>query len=150
MSRKEKPNPEARLVNQITFNFVGHQERLDDAGRLQVWEGEITGGITGQIRWWFENPSPVSSSEFKGGEVGFYAASWKIMADDRLLLAGDSAGRTVFPEGTDGLWDGHGVVTHTSAELVHLKGRKVYETGPVIVGTDPPVTFSGIGMFTIF
>ncbi len=29
--------------------------------------------------------------------------------DGQLLLAGDSAGKAVFPDDADGMWDGHGV-----------------------------------------
>ncbi len=142
--------PRGRLASQIDYRFVGHLEQLDDEGRLLVWEGAIDGDITGEMKWWFVNPSPVSDSTYMGGQVNFYAARWEIWVGEELLLAGESAGKTVFPDGADGMWDGHGVVTETSGEFNALDGRKVYETGPVIVGSDPPVSFSGTGLFLIY
>ncbi len=142
--------PNGRLTSQIDYWFVGHLGRLDDQGRVQVWEGTITGDFTGDMKWWFVDPSPVDGSTFTGGEVVFYAARWEIWDAGELLLAGDSAGKTVFPVGADGMWDGHGVVTEANREFNPLKGRKVYETGPVIVGSDPPFSFTGTGMFLIY
>ncbi len=102
------------------------------------------------MKWWFVQPSPVSGNTYMGGEVVFYVARWEIWAGEELLLAGESAGKTVYPDGADGMWDGHGIVTEASRDFDVLKGRKVYETGPVIVGSDPPVSFSGTGMFLIY
>lgn len=138
------------LVCEIAYQFVGHQERLDDGGRLLVWEGKIAGDLNGQMRWWFRQPTPVSGSAYAGGRVNFYAAHWEIWDGDDLLLAGESAGKTVFPVTGDGMWDGHGVVTETSEEFSSLSGRKIYETGPVVLGQNPPVSFSGAGMFHIY
>ncbi len=142
--------PRGRLTSEIDYQFVGHLEQLDDEGRLLVWEGIIEGDFTGEMKWWFVQPSPVSGSTYMGGEVVFYAARWEIWAGEELLLAGESAGKTVYPDGADGMWDGHGVVTEASGEFNALKGRKVYETGPVIVGSDPPISFSGTGLFLIY
>jgi hypothetical protein len=142
--------PKGRLTSQIDYRFVGHLEQLDDEGRLLVWEGTIEGDLTGEMKWWFVNPSPVSGSTYMGGQVNFYVARWEIWDGEELLLVGESAGKTVFPDGADGMWDGHGVVTETSGEFNALDGRKVYETGPVIVGPDPPVSFSGTGLFLIY
>jgi hypothetical protein len=149
-----------RLTSQIDYRFVGHLEQWDDEGRLLVWKGTIAGDFTGEMKWWFVMPSPVSGSgEYKGGSVTFYSARWEIWDGEELLLAGESAGKTIFPDGADGMWDGHGVVTEASRGLKgrkkskgfkRLKGRKVYETGPVILGDRPPVTYSGTGMFVIY
>jgi hypothetical protein len=102
------------------------------------------------MKWWFVRPSPVSGTIFMGGQVGFYSARWEIWDGEELLLAGESAGKTVFPEGADGMWDGHGVVMEAGRRLNPLKGRKVYESGPVILGSAPPFTYTGIGMFVIY
>ena len=85
-----------------------------------------------------------------GGSVAFYAARWEIWDGEKLLLVGESAGKTVFPDSADGMWDGHGVVTKARKGFKRLKGRKVYETGPVIVGSNPPLSYSGTGMFLIY
>jgi hypothetical protein len=67
-----------------------------------------------------------------------------------LLLAGETAGKTDFRNGADGIWDGHGRVTEAYEKFQSLKGHAVYETGSVIVGSDPPKSFSGTGMFQIY
>jgi hypothetical protein len=139
-----------QLTCEINYWFVGHLNQWDDEGRLLVWEGTIEGDITGEGKWWFVIPSPVSGSAYVGGEVVFYSARWEIWDGEELLLAGESAGKTVFPDGADGMWDGHGVVTEASKGFNPLKGRKVYESGPVFVGSDPPVSYSGTGMFVIY
>ncbi len=142
--------PSARLTGALDLTYVGHLEQMDDDGRLLVWEGSIEGDFAGEIRWWFVQPSPVSGSTYMGGEVVFYVARWEIWAGEELLLAGESAGKTVYSDGADGMWDGHGVVTEAYGEFTPLKGRKVYETGPVILGSDPPISLSGTGMFQIY
>jgi hypothetical protein len=142
--------PNGRLTSQIDYTFAGHLGQWDEEGRLLVWVGTIEGDFTAEIKWWFVMPSPVDGSTFTGGEVVFYAARWEIWDAGKLLLAGESAGKTVFPDGADGMWDGHGVVTEANGAFNPLKGRKVYETGPVIVGSNPPVSFSGTGMFLIY
>lgn len=139
-----------RMTSKIDYRFVGHLEQLDDEGRLLVWEGPIEGDLAGRIKWWFVQPPPVTSNTYMGGKVVFYAARWEIWSGEELLLAGESAGKTVFPDGADGIWDGHGMVIQASRSLSALIGRKVYETGPVIVGSDPPVSFSGTGIFVVY
>ncbi len=134
----------------IGLNYGGQIEQLDDEGRLLVWEGTIEGDLTGEMKWWFEIPPPVIAPPYTGGRAAFYAARWEIWNAGELLLAGESAGKTVSPDGADGMWDGHGVVTEASGEFNALDGRKVCETGPVIVGSDPPVSFSGTGLFLIY
>lgn len=142
--------PRGQITSEIDYWFVGHLEQLDDEGRLLVWEATIGGDLTGEMKYWFVQPPPASGSTYMGGEVTFYVARWEIWVDEELILAGESAGKTVFPNGADGMWDGHGVVTEASSDFNALKGRKVYETGPVIVGSDPPVSFSGTGIFLIY
>jgi hypothetical protein len=70
--------------------------------------------------------------------------------DGNLILAGESSGKTVFPDGVDGIWDGHGVVTEANGRYNRLKGRKVSETGTVLVGPTPPLSYTGTGLFTIY
>lgn len=134
-----------QVTSQIDYRFVGHLGQFDDQGRQLVWVGAIKGGLTGEMKWWFVMPPPVSGSQFS-----FYSARWEIRDGEVLLLAGDSAGKTVFPSGADGIWDGHGVVTEAGEGLKPLKGHKVYETGPVVLGENPPVTYHGTGMFLVY
>lgn len=142
--------PGGQLVNQIRYEFVGHLGQLDKKGRLLVWQGEIDGDISGQIRWWFEIPSEVPDAAIMDGRIAFYQSRWEILQDDKVILAGKSAGKTVFLFGGDGVWDGHGVVTKARGKYSRLKGRKVSETGPVILGSTPPLTFAGTGMFHVY
>ncbi|MEJ2580704.1 MAG: hypothetical protein P8127_03540 [Acidobacteriota bacterium] len=138
-----------QLLGQIDYRFVGHLEQLDDAGRLLVWEAKIEGDLAGRMKWWFVDPGPAPEVSFTGGQTAFYAARWEIWNREELLLAGESTGKTVFREGEDGIWDGHGVVTEANGPHSDLVGRKIYESGPVIIGPDPPVSFSGTGIFSI-
>lgn len=143
--------PNGRLASQIDYLFVGHLGQLDDEGRLLIWEGTIQGDFTGVIKWWFEDPSPVPlGGAYDAGLLLFYAAKWEISKDGEMLLAGESAGKTALPVGADGIWDGHGVVTEANGIFNRLKGRKMYETGTVLLGANPPVTYSGTGMFLIY
>jgi hypothetical protein len=140
----------APLTSQIDYRFVGHLERFDDDGRLLVWEATIDGSVKGNMKWWFASPPPVAGAEYDGVSLSFYSARWEIWSEDELLLAGESAGKTVFPTGADGVWDGHGIVTEARADFAALKGRRIYETGPVVVGSNPPVSYLGSGMFVIY
>lgn len=146
----DKAVPEGRLTSQIDYWFVGHYGRVDGEGRLQVWEADISGDFTGTVKWWFVMPSPVLAAGYEGGRLAFYEARWEIWANGELLLAGDSAGKTQFPNAADGIWDGHGVVTEATGKLNPLKGRKMYETGTVLVGETPPLSYAGSGMFLIY
>ena len=65
------------------------------------------------------------------------------------MLAGESAGKTVIPEGQDGIWDGVGIVLEANGDLSSLKGRRIYETGIVVIPTDPEVRSTGSGMYVI-
>ncbi len=142
--------PSARLTSKIDYLYIGDQGQTDGKGRLLVWEATIEGNLAGTVKWWFESPPPAPEIEYKGGKIAYYSARWEIWDGEELLLAGESAGKTVFPDGADGMWDGHGIVTEASKGLNPLKGRKVYETGPVIVGSAPPVSYSGTGMFLVY
>jgi hypothetical protein len=145
MPMAKSPSSSSALTSEIEY-WLGTLE-WDDEGRQLVWEGTITGEITGEMKWWFVRPSPVSGGPFVGGGVAFYSARWEIWDGDELLLAGESAGKTVFYGDGDGMWDGHGVVTEAKGKFNPLKGRKVYETGPVVVGDGPPY---GTGMFLVY
>ncbi len=142
--------PEGQLTGQIDYYFVGHFGQFDDQGRLLVWEGTIEGDFTGVVKWWFEIPGPALGATYDGGRFAFYAARWEIWADGKLILAGASSGKTVFADGADGIWDGHGVVTEGSGPYNVLKGRKLSETGTVLIGDMPPVTYTGRGLFSIY
>ncbi len=143
-----------RLTGQIDYQLVPNPKPTDDEGRLLVWEGTIEGDINGTMRWWF-GPSPASQPPFPGGRVAYYAARWEIWDEygDELLLAGESAGKTMFPAGfpaeASGIWDGHGVVTEARKGFNPLKGRHIYETGPVILPEGGGLLY-GTGMFVIY
>ena len=147
---EEGSAPREPLASEIVYQFVGHLEEVDDQGRLLVWQATIKGDVTGELKWWFVQPSPVSSTPYAGGRVNYYAARWEIRVDGELVLAGESAGKTVWPDGADGIWDGHGIVMEARGDFGPLKGHNTYETGPVIKGSNPPVSFSGTGMFVIY
>lgn len=142
--------PSARLIGAIEYAFVGHLEQTDDEGRILVWQASVEGDFAGEMKWWFVDPPPVASRMYVGGEVTYYAARWEFWVDGELVLAGESAGKTVFPDREDGMWDGHGVVTEANGEYRMLKDRRIYETGPVILGSNPPISYSGNGMFQIY
>jgi len=144
------PVPNGLSANPINYRFVGHLGEFDDAGRLLVWEGTIDGPISGDVKWWFVVPSPIPPGVHVGGATAFYQAYWEISQEGRMVLAGESAGKTVFADGEDGIWDGHGVVTDAKGRFSPLKGRKIYESGPVLVGDNPPVTYEGAGIFSIY
>ena len=142
--------PDALFTGALDLTYAGHLEKTDDDGRLLVWEGSVGGDFGGTIRWWFINPSPIASTTHIGGKVNYYEARWEIWVDETLVLAGQSAGKTVAADQSDGIWDGHGIVTEAYGKFARLKGRKVYETGPVIYGSDPPLSLTGTGMFQIY
>ena len=147
---ENKSNPGEILTGKISYRFVGHLGETDDSGRSLVWEATVEGEMQGTMKWWFVNPPPAAEIEYAGGRLSFYAARWELWKDEELLLAGESAGKTDFRDNADGIWDGHGRVTEAHGKYESLKGRLVYETGPVILGSDPPNSFSGTGVFLIF
>ena len=142
--------PGALLTGALDLTYAGHREKTDAKGRLLVWEGRVEGDFAGTIRWWFTDPPPEASTEYLGGRIDYYRARWEIWISDELVLAGESAGKTVAADQSDGIWDGHGVVTEAYGKFSRFKGYKVYETGTVIYGSNPPDTLTGRGMFQIY
>jgi len=138
------------LKGSLDLKYVGHLEKTDGDGRLLIWEGSIGGDFAGTIKWWFVDPSPEASTKYVGGNVDYYEARWEIWVGEELVLAGESAGKTVTPDQSDGMWDGHGVVTEAHGDFSRFKGSKVSETGPVIYGSNPPISLTGKGMFQIY
>ncbi len=140
------------LTSRIDYWYYAGPPIFDDEGRKLVWESTISGEITGTMKWWFVLPAPAKSPPYEGGTVSYYAARWEIWDDTGtvLLLAGESAGKTVFPTGEDGMWDGHGIVTEAHGWYNPLKGSRIYETGPVIIYGDPPPLPYGTGIFVIY
>ncbi len=138
------------LVGEVVYQFAGHLEKIDEQGRLLVWEATIEGDVSGEMKWWFVQPAPVTSAPYAGGRVDYYVARWELRVAEELVLAGKSAGKTVWADGADGIWDGHGVVTEARGDFSMLKGHKTYETGPVLKGSNPPISFSGTGLFSIY
>ena len=142
--------PGERITGKIDYSYVGHRGEMDDKGRLLVWVATIEGDLKGTIKWWFVSPPPASDAPYADGRLTFYAARWEFWVDEKLLLAGQTAGKTDFRHDSDGVWDGHGRVTEANEKFRSLKGRAVYETGSVILGSDPPKSFSGTGLFQIY
>ena len=141
--------PEGQLVNNIDYEFKGHLGIFDEEGRLLVWEGNIWGDLNGYMKWWVVVPGPVPGYDFDNGSFSYYTARFEFYNEmDKLMLAGQSSGKTVFPaaENGDGVWDGVGVVTEAKGRYSPLKGRKIYETGPVSLDGGLPY---GFGMMTI-
>jgi len=138
------------LTCRIEYWSVGHLGERNDEGWLLAWKATVSGDLTGELRYWFPDSPPVPEGTYSGGEVGYYLARWELWDKDELILAGESAGKTVIPEGEDGIWDGHGIVLETNGGLDSLKGRKIYETGTVILPSDPAVPSSGSGMFLVY
>lgn len=138
------------LIGALDLTYVGHLQKTDDDGRILVWDGSIGGDFGGKINWWFIDPPPATSPAYNGGEVAYYKARWEIRVGDKLILAGESAGKTVTPVQSDGMWDGHGIVTEANGKFAQFKGHRVSETGPVIYGSNPPVSLTGTGMFQIY
>ena len=135
-----------QITSRIDYQHVGRRGETDDQGRRLIWEGTIAGDLNGTMKWWF-GPSPAGLATYRHGRVAYYAARWEIWdSSGALLLAGESAGKTVLPDGEDGIWDGHGVVTEAHGSLNTLKGRRISETGTVLLGPVP----SGTGIFVIY
>lgn len=134
----------AMLSSQIDYWFVGHLGETNEDGMLLVWDATIQGDINGDMKWYF-GPSPNPGGDIAGGNIGYYTARWEIWVDDELLLAGESAGKTVTLGDADGVWDGQGIVTEACKHLNTLKGSRIYESGSV----DWTFPYSGTGIFTI-
>lgn len=143
-------NADTPLRSRIDYHFVAHLEQTDDAGRTLVWEATATGALSGSMKWWFETPPPAPEVSFDGGRVTYYAARWEYWQNGELAIAGESTGKTDFRDGADGMWDGHGRITEAVGDYAKLAGRAVYESGPVLLGEKPPLTFTGTGIFVIF
>jgi hypothetical protein len=147
MSRTSGFAQAKQLTGRIDYQHVGHRGETDDQGRRLIWEGTIEGDLTGTMKWWFDASPPAPNTAYNGGRVAYYAGRWEIWdVHGTLLLAGESAGKTVLPKGEDGIWDGHGVVTEASGHFNALKGLRISETGPVLLGPFP----SGTGIFVIY
>jgi hypothetical protein len=142
--------PEEPLTLQIEYWSVGELGETDKDGWLLAWKAEATGDLNGEMRWWFTETPPAPESEYSHGEVGYYVARWEFWQGDELILTGKSAGKTIIPDGEDGIWDGHGTVMKANGNLSSRTGHRIYETGIVIMPSDPEVTSSGSGMFVIY
>lgn len=138
------------LTSQIEYWSVADLDERDDEGWLLAWKANVSGDLTGELRYWFPETPPVPEVTYAGGVVGYYLARWELWKGDKLILAGESAGKTVIADGEDGIWDGHGLVMEASGDLSSVKGRRIYETGTVIIPSDPAVTSTGTGMFLIY
>lgn len=138
------------LTLQIEYWSVYRQEERDADGWLLAWKAKASGDLTGEMRWWFPESPPVPETDYSHGKVGYYIARWELWVDDELVLAGKSTGKTVIPQGEDGIWDGLGTVIEANGKLSSRKGHRIYETGIVIEPTDPDAIANGSGMFVIF
>ena len=142
--------PSGPLTCQIEYWSVAEEEETDENGWLLAWKAKASGDLSGEMRWWFPETPPAPESEYSNGKIGYYVARWEFWVEDELILAGESAGKTVIDEGEDGIWDGHGIVLQADSELSSLTGRKTYETGTVIIPPDPTVVSTGTGMFVVY
>jgi hypothetical protein len=138
------------LTIQIEYWSVGELGERDEDGWLLAWKAKASGDLSGEMRWWFPETPPAPEGSYSNGKVGYYVARWEFWIGDELILTGKSAGKTVIPDGEDGIWDGHGTVMTTNDDLSSRKGRGIYETGIVVMPTDPEIKSSGTGMFVIF
>ncbi len=138
------------LTLKIEYWSVYKLDERDDDGWVLAWKARASGDLTGEMRWYFPETPPAPESTYSHGEVGYYLARWEFWSGDELILAGESTGKTVIPEGEDGIWDGHGTVMRAFGNLASRKGRRIYETGIVIMPTDPEVASTGSGMFVIY
>lgn len=142
------PGP-AVVAAHAEYRFVGDRGEVDADGRRLVFEATVAGDVSGVMKWWFVDPAPAPRAEYEGGYTEYYRARWEIREGGDLLLAGESAGKTFYLEGEQGIWDGHGVVTEAHGDYEGLTGRHYYETGPVVDGEDPPTTMHGTAMIVI-
>ena len=138
------------IACQIEYWSVADQKERDDDGWLLAWKANVSGDLTGEMRWWFPASPPAPEGEYRGGKIGYYVARWEVWNGKELILAGESAGKTVISNGEDGIWDGHGIVMTAKGDLRSLIGRKTYETGTVVMPLDPSVHSTGVGMFVIY
>jgi hypothetical protein len=133
----------------IDYHFAGDRGEVDSEGRRLVFEATVQGDIAGTMTWWFVDPAPAPRIDYEGGYTDYYEARWEIRADESLLLAGESVGKTFVLDGEEGIWDGHGTVTEGYGAFEDLVGRHYYETGPVVEGSDPPATMFGTAVIVI-
>jgi len=124
---------------------------MNESGQLLVWTGKIKGHINGYAAWWFDMPfqDPLIHDDFV---VDFYSGRWEVYDSDpyptdglggvvfnpdaNLLLAGLSAGETLYPTDpadSDGIWDGDGIVTETCNVYRAWRGCVMHESGPVVM-----------------
>jgi methionine-rich copper-binding protein CopC len=162
---QNKHDHKASLRSITAYALAAQFGVTDDEGRLLVWKGPIIGDIDGYELWWFGEAPPMEETE--DFRVSHYVARWEIFDEDplppdpndptklitnpsaKLLLAGYSAGETVIPlssPGLDGIWDGRGKVKEACKKYKHLKGRLIYEGGPVIF---EPFNYHGTGITRI-
>jgi len=135
---------------QIEYWSVGDQQERNDDGWLLAWKAKVSGDLTGEMRWWVPETPPAPEGEYSHGKIGYYVARWELWLDGELALSGKSAGKTVIADGEDGIWDGHGIVLEANGDSNALVGRKTYETGTVIMPSDPSVNSTGAGLFVIY
>ena len=53
----EGDSPWELLASEVVYQYVGHLKEVDDQGRLLVGEATIKGDVTGELKWWFVQPS---------------------------------------------------------------------------------------------
>lgn len=138
--------PAAPLSSQIEYRFVGDRGETDAEGWTLLWIASMEGDLAGEARWYFLQPNPIPDVAVQGASLAYYEARWEVRVSDQVVLAGRSAGKTVTPEGEDGIWDGHGVVTSAAGSYQDYVGRHTYETGPVVFSDEGPW---GRGLFTV-
>ena len=147
---RKDPDAPGLHINSLDYRFVGNRGEMDGSGGRLVWEATVVGEIGTDMKWWFYEPPQTGGEELMNVTITYYTARWEIWSDEDLLIAGESNGKTVFAKDADGVWDGHGVVTEARAGFEPFVGKRIYETGPVKIGSNPPLSYTGQGMFVIY
>ena len=145
---EEPPVSAQVLASAIDYTFIGGRGETDADGNVLMWTADVSGDLNGTMFWWFP-PNQEEPDPYVGGELSFYSGIWELRDGDRMLLRGRSTGKTDVKTETDGVWDGHGIVVEAAQEYASLIGARIYETGSVEFGENPPETLTGKGMFSV-
>lgn len=105
-----------------THHFVGD---FDVHERFIFWEGEISGDVEGDIRW-YGDPAAMWFT----GQASHYDMSWEIMdGEGNVILAGEDSGTTTARHGKNSIWRTNGIVTEANEEFQNWIGRHVHMSG---------------------
>jgi hypothetical protein len=132
------------ISDSTKYDFVGHLGIFDAEGRLLAWQGTISGGINGVIKWWMVLPMSYT------GQASHYEDRFEIWnaAETELLLAGDEAGTTTARHGKNSNWRTNGTVTEVGQGFEEWLGRQEHSEGH-FTWAAPGVPDHGTGTFRI-